>query len=177
MKPMVRTPRKIIIVQKPTRPIVRNATAQGNIAATSLAHSTARTDCPALHQSAQRQGRCNDPAVDVTTPPYQAEDSGDHKSCSQFLPDARRPYSSSARLAGKNSRAASKCVCPGMCRFLDAGMPRRSTRLGGRRSKSAKARNRGKGYVLRCGVRYRELSSARNFGFEAGRFSPAASLE
>src|ERR1035441_2165849 len=109
--------------------------------------------------------------------PYQAEDSGDHKSCSQFLPGARRPYSSSARLAGKNSRAASKCVCPGMCMFLDAGMPRRSTRLGGRRSKSAKARNRGKGYVLRCGVRYRELSSARNFGFEAGRFSPAASLE
>ena len=73
-------------------------------------------------------------------------------------------------------RSAYVRVCA-MCRFLDAGMPRRSTRLGGRRSKSAKARNRGKGYVLRCGVRYRELSSARNFGFEAGRFSPAASLE
>src|SRR5450759_1091632 len=68
-------------------------------------------------------------------------------------------------------------VCPLMCRFLDAGMPRRSTRLGGRRSKSAKARNRGKGYVWRCGVRYRELSTARNFDFEAGLFSPAASLE
>src|SRR5450756_1694920 len=52
-----------------------------------------------------------------------------------------------------------------------------SIRSGSRRPRSAKARNRGKGYVLRCGVRYRELSSARNFGFEAGRFSPAASLE
>jgi len=52
-----------------------------------------------------------------------------------------------------------------------------SIRSGSRRPRSAKARNRGKGYVWRCGVRYRELSTARNFDFEAGWFSPAASLE
>ena len=33
---------------------------------------------------------------------------------------------------------------PVMCRFLDAGMTNPSTRCGGRRPKSAKARNRGK---------------------------------
>jgi len=32
---------------------------------------------------------------------------------------------------------------PILCRFSDAGMPRSSTRSGGRRPKSAKARNRG----------------------------------
>src|SRR5450631_1100414 len=64
-----------------------------------------------------------------------------------------------------------------MCRFLGRRNADAIHVLGSRRPRSAKARNRGKGYVLRCGVRYRELSSARNFGFEAGRFSPAASLE
>jgi len=35
-------------------------------------------------------------------------------------------------------------LSPFMCRFSDAGMTRLSTRCGGRRPKSAKARNRGK---------------------------------
>jgi hypothetical protein len=47
----------------------------------------------------------------------------------------------------------------------------------GRRSKTSKGGNRGKGYVLRLGVRYRELSAAPNFDFEAGCFSTAAGLE
>jgi hypothetical protein len=36
-----------------------------------------------------------------------------------------------------------RCMSPDVCRFLDAGMTNRSTRCGGRRPKSAKARNRG----------------------------------
>ena len=39
---------------------------------------------------------------------------------------------------------------------------------GGRRPKASKGGNRGKGYVRPYGVRYRELSTARNFDFEAG---------
>ena len=35
-------------------------------------------------------------------------------------------------------------ACPLLCRFSDAGMTMLSTRCGGRRPKSAKARNRGK---------------------------------
>jgi hypothetical protein len=37
-----------------------------SVAATDFARLRARTDCPSLHQSAHRQGRCNDPAVDVS---------------------------------------------------------------------------------------------------------------
>jgi hypothetical protein len=37
-----------------------------SVAATNFARSMGWTDCPSLHQSAQRQGRCNDPAVDVS---------------------------------------------------------------------------------------------------------------
>src|SRR5450756_1451341 len=37
-----------------------------SVAATSFARSMGWTDCPSLHQSAQRQGRCNDPAIDVS---------------------------------------------------------------------------------------------------------------
>jgi hypothetical protein len=55
-----------------------------------------------------------------------------------------------------------------VCRFSAAGMTTPSTRAGDRRPKSAKARNRGKGYVWQCGVRYRELSTARNFDFATG---------
>ena len=36
------------------------------------------------------------------------------------------------------------CALPLLCRFLDAGMTAPSTRCGGRRPKSAKARSRGK---------------------------------
>ncbi len=43
--------------------------------------------------------------------------------------------------SGHRSRAAK---CPPLCRVSDAGMTRLSTRCGGRRPKSAKARNRGK---------------------------------
>src|ERR1019366_6274183 len=53
--------------------------------------------------------------------------------------------------------------CLLLCRFLDAGMPRRSTRLGGRRSKSAKARNRGKGYASASGSRQRRANFRRLF--------------
>jgi hypothetical protein len=37
-----------------------------------------------------------------------------------------------------------RCMSPDVCRFSDAGMTMLSTRCGGRRPKSAKARNRGK---------------------------------
>jgi ABC-type uncharacterized transport system permease subunit len=47
-------------------------------------------------------------------------------------------------LAGLMCRFNVQVMCRLMCRFSDAGMPRLSTRAGGRRQKSAKARNRGR---------------------------------
>ena len=41
-----------------------------------------------------------------------------------------------------------------MCRFSDAGMTRLSTRYGGRRPKSAKARSRGKYGIRQCSECY-----------------------
>ncbi len=48
---------------------------------------------------------------------------------------------------------------------------------GGRRTQTSNGGNRGKGYVRRCGVGYRELSTARNFDFVAGGFSKNLGLE
>ena len=48
---------------------------------------------------------------------------------------------------------------PLLCRFSDAGNDGSLARSGGRRPKSAKARNRGR----QCGGRYGELSAAREF--------------
>ena len=54
-----------------------------------------------------------------------------------------------------------RCMSPFMCRFSDAGMTRLSTRCGGRRPKSAKARNRGKwGTGGAAGV-YGDLAAVR----------------
>jgi hypothetical protein len=44
----------------------------------------------------------------------------------------------------KTGHLAIGLPCPFMCRFSDAGMTMLSRRCGGRRPKSAKARNRGK---------------------------------
>jgi len=43
---------------------------------------------------------------------------------------------------------------PSLCRFSDAGMTRLSTRCGGRRPKSAKARSRGKYGTRQCSECY-----------------------
>src|SRR6267378_1081623 len=45
-------------------------------------------------------------------------------------------------------------ACPPLCRFSDAGMTRLSTRCGGRRPKSAKARSRGKYGTRQCSECY-----------------------
>ena len=52
-----------------------------------------------------------------------------------------------------------------------------ATHTGGRRTQTSNGGNRGKGYVRRCGVGYRELSIARNFDFVAGGFSKNLGLE
>ena len=49
-----------------------------------------------------------------------------------------------------------------LCRFSDAGMTMLSARCGGRRPKSAKARNRGKCGTQRCRGRYRDLAAVRD---------------
>src|SRR5712692_9371253 len=59
------------------------------------------------------------------------------------------------------------------CRPHDGG----AAHTGGRRTQTSKGGNRGKGYVRRCGVGYRELSTARNFDFVAGGFSKNLGLE
>src|ERR1700720_4743250 len=48
-----------------------------------------------------------------------------------------------------------------MCRFSDAGMTRLSTRCGGRRPKSAKARNRGKWGTGGAAGAYGDLAAVR----------------
>jgi hypothetical protein len=48
-----------------------------------------------------------------------------------------------SRLQRNRITARSSAACLLLCRFSDAGMPSPSTRAGGRRPKSAKARNRG----------------------------------
>src|SRR3984893_19353308 len=53
----------------------------------------------------------------------------------------RNPWELIHRLTASNLL---QCMSLLMCRFSDAGMTRLSTRCGGRRPKSAKARNRGK---------------------------------
>jgi hypothetical protein len=55
--------------------------------------------------------------------------------------------------AGKESRL--------LCRFSDAGMTRLSTRCGGRRPKSAKARNRGKWGTGGAAGAYGDLAAVR----------------
>src|ERR1700730_104833 len=50
-----------------------------------------------------------------------------------------------------------------MCRFSDAGNDNLTTRSGGRRPKSAKARNRGGGWVGRWCGRYGDLATGREF--------------
>src|SRR6266404_7369360 len=47
-----------------------------------------------------------------------------------------------------------RCTSLKMCRFSDAGMKRLSTRCGGRRPKSAKARSRGKYGTRQCSECY-----------------------
>ena len=59
------------------------------------------------------------------------------------------------------------------CRPHDGG----AAHTGGRRTQTFNGGNRGKGYVRRCGVGYRELSTARNFDFVAGGFSKNLGLE
>ena len=54
------------------------------------------------------------------------------------------------------------CQCRLLCRFSDAGMTMLSARCGGRRPKSAKARNRGKCGTQRCRGRYRDLAAVRD---------------
>ena len=61
----------------------------------------------------------------------------------------RRPLLDGIRLLevhqdGRSSEHRVLMPLPLLCRFSDAGMTRLSTRCGGRRPKSAKARNRGK---------------------------------
>ena len=53
-------------------------------------------------------------------------------------------------------------ICLLLCRFSDAGMTMLSARCGGRRPKSAKARNRGKCGTQRCRGRYRDLAAVRD---------------
>jgi hypothetical protein len=63
-----------------------------------------------------------------------------------------------------------------MCRFSDAGNDGLTTRSGGRRPKSAKARNRGRGVGRqRCGGRYGDLTTPREL--KAGRLATAVRLE
>src|SRR5713226_9536704 len=81
-----------------------------------------------------------------------------------------------APVAGRDEpagHAASDVVKVYGCRPHDGG----AAHTGGRRPQTSKGGNRGKGYVRRCGVGYREFSTARNFDFVAGGFSKNLGLE
>jgi hypothetical protein len=64
-------------------------------------------------------------------------------------------------------------MCPRLCTFSDAGMPRLSMRSGGRRPKSAKAQNRGE-WDWRCRRLYGELSGCRAQGERREAIEPMA---
>ena len=63
-------------------------------------------------------------------------------------------------------------MSPVVCRFSDAGDDDLTIRSGGRRPKSAKARNRGGGW---CRGRYGDLATGREL--KAGRFATAIRLD
>jgi len=82
---------------------------------------------------------------------------------------AQRVHAETARRvsACQRNRRTSAVVKVCGCRPHDGG----AAHTGGRRTQTSNGGNRGKGYVRRCGVGYRELSTARNFDFVVGGFS------
>src|ERR1700674_4457878 len=80
----------------------------------------------------------------------------------QFARWAHQKWAANRGSTGMNysaSRSAAECLF--MCRFSDAGMTRLSTRCGGRRPKSAKARNRGKWGTGGAAGAYGDLAAVR----------------
>ena len=66
---------------------------------------------------------------------------GDRRKCQTYTASPAEPGGLPAMLVAS---AMPLSVCPRLFWFLDAGMTNPSTRCGGRRPKSAKARSRGK---------------------------------
>jgi hypothetical protein len=82
-------------------------------------------------------------------------------------------YCQRRRVASNWSADLLRCMSPFVCRFLDAGMTNSSTRCGGRRPKSAKARSRGKfGLMLRRALWGFDSGAALEGGCNTDRMRP-----